>query len=333
MYRASRENTTNYTEGAASIDTPGAEGVAETDLARDASVNAGFGGYANRCDANHLLQFEEAARTLKQASYSVIGVTNWTVSRETEFITAGISDAEALNIDPAPYFAAIAIHFRHVLETQHSLVRRLLAVQEDERRADAYDLHDGLTKYVMTAYAHLQAYQCAESREESELSKTDHYLGEAVQESRRLVNSLRAITLDELGLPDAIEQLLDEGRLRYGWADAKLIHNLEERRFSSTLERTIFRVTQEAITNSGKHSGSADVSVTLAMEPGSDARYSTLTLTVQDWGCGFDPAPSSHDSTHIGLIAMRERVQLIGGEYMIDSSSGVLISASFLIPL
>jgi signal transduction histidine kinase len=135
--------------------------------------------------------------------------------------------------------AAVAIHHVHMLSRQRSLVNSLIAAQEEERRAVAYDLHDGLTQYVMASQAHMEAFRRAhgsgkEEKAERELKQGMQYLREAVVESRRLINGLRSLALDDLGLAGALEQLVSEERERSGWEKAALSHNLTDRRFDKT---------------------------------------------------------------------------------------------------
>ncbi len=234
---------------------------------------------------------------------------------------------------------ALAVHLLNVLEKQRQLARGLMEAHEDERRAVAYDLHDGLTQYVMTAYAHLQAFQvrhqCSDAREAEDLNKCADFLNEAVLESRRLVNGLRALTLEAAGLPGALEQLLLDGRSKYGWQTAELTHNIGERRFDTTVETALFRVAQEALTNAGKHASSPGVQLTLLVEYGKHAVGARLTLSIRDWGRGFNKQSSRTERSKIGLHSMSERIRLIGGEYELHTApdAGVHITASIPISL
>lgn len=221
--------------------------------------------------------------------------------------------------------AAVAVFHLEMVDGQRALVRGLMVAQEEERRAVAYDLHDGLTQYVMAAHAHLQGFQAAQKSGKTERAAQDleqglKLLQEAVVESRRLVNGLRLLALDDLGLAGALEQLLSEERVRAGWSDATFTHNLIGRRFDETLETAIYRVAQEALTNARRHAKATQVRVLLLEEAAStcDAR---LRLEVHDWGCGFDPA-QNFGPGHFGLHGVLERVHTLEGAYQLRSAPG-----------
>jgi PAS domain S-box-containing protein len=236
------------------------------------------------------------------------------------------SDEDELAVEALGAHAAIAIHNLHQLARQRALVSGLIAAQEEERRAIAYDLHDGLTQYVMASYAHFEAYRRAVETGNAERAAGDfdsgvRYLKEAVIESRRLVNGLRSLTLDDLGLAGAVEQLLSDEKPRAGWRNAELVHNISEVRFDKTLETAAYRVVQEAVTNVRKHAKATEVRVSiLRMRIGDDAF--SLKIEVADNGGGFNPAAKAGDYAHVGLHSMEERVRLLRGEFRLQSAPG-----------
>lgn len=223
--------------------------------------------------------------------------------------------------------AAVAIHNLNLLSRQRALISGLIAAQEEERRAVAYDLHDGLTQYVMASHAHLEAFRRAhdagkEDRANRELDQGLRYLKDAVLESRRLVNGLRALALDDLGLAGALEQLVTEEKARAEWDETEFLHNVAGRRYHKDLETTVYRVAQEAMTNARKHAGANRVRLTLLSEMPENGGPAHLVLHVQDWGVGFIPEHRADDYGHVGLQSMYERVTLIGGEFQLRSAPG-----------
>ncbi len=232
--------------------------------------------------------------------------------------------------------AAVAIHNLHLLTRQRALVRGLITAQEEERRAVAYDLHDGLTQYVMASYAHLESFRRANSagqieRSDREMEQGLRYLKEAVVESRRLVNGLRLLSLDDLGLAGALEQLFAEEKARAGWHEAEFVHNVTNQRYSKTLETTVYRVAQEAMTNARKHARADRVRMMLLTKSNGDAMEPELVLEVQDWGVGFAVDERAADYTHVGLQGILERVRLVDGECTVESTrgAGTLLRAVF----
>lgn len=247
------------------------------------------------------------------------------------FTEADVSAVQALGAH-----AAVAIHHLQLLERQRSLVDGLINAQEEERRAVAYDLHDGLTQFVMASHAHLEAFRRAhaagkEERAARELDQGLRYLKEAVVESRRLVNGLRSLALDDLGLAGALEQLVNEEKARAGWDEATLMHNVAGRRFDKSLETAAYRVAQEALTNARKHAEAKRVRLLLLVEPSPDGEGERLALEVRDWGKGFVRAEFEDAPGHVGLRSMAERVRLLDGAYEILTApgQGTLVKAVF----
>jgi signal transduction histidine kinase len=242
--------------------------------------------------------------------------------------SGGFSEADVLAVQALGAHAAVAIHNLQMLYRQRALLSGLINAQEEERRAVAYELHDGLTQYVMAAHLHLELCRRAraagkDDKVERELDESLRYLKEAVVESRRLVNGLRALALDDLGLAGAVEQLLQEEKERAGWTEADLVHNVAGRRFDKVVETAAFRVAQEALTNARKHAQGQHVRVLLlaGAHPATDAP--TLTLEVRDNGVGFVPdAVLLHSDRGFGLHSMSERVHLLGGVYDLISAPG-----------
>ncbi len=240
---------------------------------------------------------------------------------------APFTEADEAAVQALGAHAAVAIHHLHMLTRERGLVSGLMAAQEEERRAIAYDLHDGLTQYVMASHAHLEAAQRAretgqDARAAREWARGMGYLKDAVVEARRLIGGLRSLALDDLGLAGALEQLVDEERERAGWQDAEIVQAVAGRRFSRETETAAYRVAQEALTNARRHAGATRVRVTLSVEPAPDALRDCLVLEVQDWGCGFAPAPPAEEGAHVGLRSMEERAHILGGQCVVQSAPG-----------
>ncbi|RYX82896.1 PAS domain S-box protein [bacterium] len=230
--------------------------------------------------------------------------------------------------------AAVAIYNLQMVLRQNSLVSGLITAQEEERRAVAYDLHDGLTQFVMASHAHLEAFQRArakgnEERANREFEQGKRYLKEAVVESRRLVNGLRSLALDDLGLPEALRQLVNEEKTRAGWESIEWLCDIEEMRFDKDLETTVYRVAQEALTNARKHAATQSITVTLSLVEGESPQ---LKLEIRDQGVGFVPEEKMGETERVGMQSMAERVHLLNGQFRVASSPGAGTSIIALFP-
>lgn len=246
------------------------------------------------------------------------------------------TEADEIAVQALGAHAAVAIHHWSLMSRQRALVKGLILAQEEERRAVAYDLHDGLTQYVMASHIHLEAFKLAQERANAEragreLTQSLLYLKNAVVESRRLVNGLRSLALDDLGLSGALEQLLNEEKARAGWQEVEYLHNLEGSRYDPTLETCIFRVVQEALNNVRKHAQTQRIRIALVLETPAVPEEPRLALEVRDWGLGFVPEEKMEETGRVGLHSMAERVGLIGGAFTLQSApgEGTLIRAIF----
>ena len=248
------------------------------------------------------------------------------------------TEADELAVQALGAYAAVAINSLEMIARQRGLVRGLIAAQEDERRAVAYDLHDGLTQYVMASHAHLEAFRRANTSGRMEQAELDLdqgmlYLKEAVNESRRLVNGLRSLAMDDLGLAGALEQHLGEEKTRAGWEEAEFVHNIAGRRFDQTLETAVYRVAQEALTNARKHAAASRVRLLLLMEGDGTGGTARLNLEVRDWGQGFVPEKIAGDTRRVGLHSMAERVGLMNGVYQLAAAPGEGTTVIALFPV
>ncbi len=202
------------------------------------------------------------------------------------------------------------------------LVGRMLVAEEEERRRVAYEVHDGLTQMIVATHQRLQMFAenhqpgTPEGREELEV--LIGIVRRTVAEARRVIADLRPTTLDDLGLATAVRLQVEE--MRAGGYEASFEEALGDGRLPATLETTLFRVAQEALTNVRKHAETGRVRVTLGRRADGVVR-----LEVRDWGRGFDPgaaADGGGPGERVGLSSMRERVTLLGGRLEISSEPG-----------
>lgn len=212
------------------------------------------------------------------------------------------------------------------LAQQRLLTHRFMMNLEEERRAISFELHDGLTQYVMSSFAFLDSYAAALEPSQAKLppdvQKGLKYLQAAVIEARRMVNGLRSLALDELGLVGALEQLLIEERDRACWDEAPLRVLGAIPRFDTVLETAAYRVVQEALTNIRKHAETKRVEVTLQMSEPEEVGGQRLLVEIRDWGKGFTVDKKREEYDHVGLHSMEERVNLLHGTIQIESHPG-----------
>jgi len=237
--------------------------------------------------------------------------------------------------------------FHRLMEGEHRLHRLAKAVwrvQEDERRRLAGELHDGLGQELTALKIQIERL-AGRARDSdpalaSELEQAAQSAHHALDEARRLSHVLRPRVLDDLGLVPALRWLARMLEQRTGFVVELEVPSPETDRLGSgrldtDLESLIFRVTQEALTNALKHSGSRRAEVRLEMPvPGH------LRLRVRDSGRGFDVAavledgtPNSKHDTAGGLRGMRDRAAIFGGRLEVTSRPGEGTSVELDLPL
>jgi signal transduction histidine kinase len=142
-----------------------------------------------------------------------------------------------------------------------------------------------------------------------------------------LAHELRPPTFDDTGLRGSIAQLAARFTATSG-IRVQIRDHLEER-LPKNVETTIYRVAQEALTNAGKHSRAKKVTLTL------NRREDHVRLAVEDDGVGFDAAARADSAATppLGLLGMRERVQMVDGKIEIRSKPGGGTSVYVRVPL
>lgn len=198
-----------------------------------------------------------------------------------------------------------------------ALSRRLLLVQEEERRALARELHDEIGQVLTGLQFELAA---ARSRGEAALVEAEATVQALTEQVRRLSMDLRPTMLDTLGLLPALQWLIDRFQTQTG-IQVDLRHHGIERRFRPEVEIAAYRVVQEALTNVARHAEVDRVMVNLLGD-------GTLGIVIRDQGRGFDPATTPTPS---GLRGLRERVELLDGTVTIEAApgAGVRVTAEF----
>ena len=201
------------------------------------------------------------------------------------------------------------------MDTQ-KLLKNVLEKEEHHRQLIAYEIHDGIAQYLSAAIMHLEAYRANPSdnpEHDQNMTGALRLLREASRETRHLISGLRPPALDELGIIDSLEMLVADTRLEI--KDVHFRHNLQRKRLPTPLEVSLFRISQESLNNIRKHSKANQVRVELTQTEGG-----TVSLTIQDDGCGFDSTTQSENC--FGLEGIRQRSLHNGGTASIQSLPG-----------
>jgi signal transduction histidine kinase len=200
------------------------------------------------------------------------------------------------------------------LDTQLQRAReRLIQAREEERRWLSQELHDGLGPLLASQTLTIAAAQRSISVDPQ---KATRMLGEAIEHAqvavedvRRIVGGLRPSTLDSLGLRGALESLVGQ----FTSPNLVLVVTLPERipDLQAATEVACYRIAQEALTNTVRHSSASLCEVELGFD-------GALNLTVIDNGCGI----AANSQPGVGLQSMRTRAEELGGSFEIRSPIG-----------
>jgi len=188
----------------------------------------------------------------------------------------------------------------------------------------AREIHDGLGHYLTGINMQIQAGRAVLDLDRDAaldaLDQAQALAQEGLSEVRRSVAALRASPLDNQSLPQAIEGLVNECRAA-GIATAYQVLG-EQRDLSPQVSMVLYRVAQEGMTNMRKYAQASSAEVTLDYQDGNQIR-----LTVCDSGVGTDDPSGGY-----GLIGVRERVQLLGGQVQIETAPGEGLCLRVLVP-
>ncbi len=243
--------------------------------------------------------------------------------------------------DPKDYFilvvflvvafvtGTIATQLRNERERLRALTSRLESIMEKERAAVAREIHDGLG-HALTGIK-LDLAQLSKKLPKDEPSLTAHVksLGDAVDDTikivRKISTELRPGVLDEFGLTAAIEWQVEDLATKMG-VGYKVMSSLNDTGLDGNISTAIFRILQEALTNIVRHARATFIKTSIREVGG------FVILKVEDDGIGITEQ-EIHDPSSLGLIGIRERAFILGGEVQISGKKGKGTSLVVRIPI
>ncbi len=200
-----------------------------------------------------------------------------------------------------------------------SLSRRLVEVQENERRYIAQELHDDASQALTGLMFGLRLLEQEVNHPEIMLQQVEglkKLTDGVLEELHRLAMGLRPASLDYLGLVAALEQLVKDTDKRYNLnVRFRSSGFTSEVRLSEHFEISVYRIVQEALTNAVRHANAKNIDVIL------ERRDGKIIVMIEDDGVGFDTMQTLK-SGHLGVIGMQERAQMMSGTLQIESIPG-----------
>jgi two-component system sensor histidine kinase UhpB len=233
-----------------------------------------------------------------------------------------------------PELAGVAAKFNRMAEAlersreqNRYLAQQTIAIQEDERRAMAHELHDELGQSITAVKA--VAASLAQNQTPTAVIHRAAAITEIANQMyavvRGMLRRLRPVLLDEFGLVRALQNLIDGWNERH--ADAFCRFNVQGALddLGDSVDIALYRLVQECLTNVAKHAGATEVVVNLE-------RVSTtrVRLGVTDNGKGFAPAAAPRG---LGLLGMRERIEALRGSLVVDTAPGRGVTITVELPI
>jgi PAS domain S-box-containing protein len=212
------------------------------------------------------------------------------------------------------------------------LSRQMVAVQEEERRRLARELHDRTSPNLVAVGVNLKVIARKMTPQMSQdvgarLADTHALLDDTIANIRHVTADLHPATLAHAGLLRALEEYGRQFARRTG-IDVRVRGPSGEPDIADDKKSALFRIAQEALTNCAKHSHASSATVTLTVSQ--DGVY----LSIEDDGVGFDPAAhGTGKSQGLGLLSMRERAQFAGGRFSFSARPGAGTRVSVRMPL
>jgi len=208
-------------------------------------------------------------------------------------------------------------------------VEMIIQAQEAERQRLSRQMHDGpaqaLSNFILQTEIAMRLFELDPVKAKEELESLKLSATQAFQKVRDFIFELRPMMLDDLGLAPTVRRYVDAMRSIPGTSIQLNLTGME-RRLEPYLEVLVFRAIQELLGNAVRHSQASEVR--LQVDLGDNA----LKVMIDDNGKGFDPEILK-ERTNMGIKVVRDRVEMVGGEFKLDSRIGEGTRISFTIPL
>jgi two-component system sensor histidine kinase DegS len=207
-------------------------------------------------------------------------------------------------------------------------IESIIQAQESERQRLSRQMHDGpaqaLSNFILQTEIAMRLMDVDNAQAREELNNLKSSAMSTFQKVRNFIFELRPMMLDDLGLSPTIKRYADTFKEQSGMDIAVTISG-QERRLESYMEVMIFRALQELLGNAARHSQANNVKAMI------DMSESSVKVTVDDNGKGFNSEILKQGNS-LGLNLIRDRVELLGGTFDLDSTVGKGTKVVFTIP-
>jgi signal transduction histidine kinase len=212
------------------------------------------------------------------------------------------------------FFVSIIRYHRRYMRLQREKIFAEITIRENERKRIAGDLHDSLGPLLSAVKLNISSVDVESPDDRHVLDKTGGYLDEIIGSLRRISHDLLPNTLERKGLVEAIREFINQVNTKQSVSIQLFI--VKEIVIPKEKEIHIFRMIQEIVHNTIKHSGANILQIGFSEEGGH-----LLCLTKDD-GKGFDREKALAGSHGLGLRSLESRCEILNGVLTLDSAPG-----------
>jgi signal transduction histidine kinase len=230
------------------------------------------------------------------------------------------------------HYARLLEQSRRMQEQLRLLSRQLLSAQEEERKKISRELHDVIAQSLTSINVRLadlkkEAALNTKGLEQS-IARTQQLVEQSVNTVHRFARELRPTVLDDLGLIPALHTFMKSFREQTG-IRVSLSGPAAVTKVNSDKRTVLFRVAQEALTNVARHAQASQAEVSI------QKLDSAICMKIKDNGKGFQTERVLHGKkkNRLGLLGMRERLEMVGGNITIESTPGKGTTIQAQVPL
>ena len=214
------------------------------------------------------------------------------------------------------------------VKSQLTGIEMIVNAQEAERQRLSRQMHDGpaqaLSNFILQTEIAMRLLDIDPVQAKDELGNLKTSAMGTFQKVRNFIFELRPMMLDDLGLTPTLKKYADAFKEQAGLEVSVIVTGIE-RRLEPYLEVMIFRAVQELLGNASRHSQATMVKIMV------DLGTDLIRVSVDDNGKGFDPE-TLRESNNLGLKLIRERAEMLGGNFEIDSAAGSGARIVFTVP-
>jgi signal transduction histidine kinase len=230
------------------------------------------------------------------------------------------------------HYSELLEQSRHMQEQLRLLSRQLLTAQEEERKMISRELHDQIAQTLTGINIRLASLKTESTLNnkglQKKISSTQRLVEKSVDIVHRFARELRPTVLDDLGLIPALHSFMKSFTARTG-VRVHLTAFAAVERLDTAKRTVLFRIAQEALTNVARHAQASRVEVSIQKLP------DCICMKIKDDGKSFNVERTLHANggKRLGLLGMRERLEMVGGKFVVESSPGKGTTINAQLPL